>query len=180
MAEIEAPNLLIIENFLDKHWVVFKQLLSTVNWDNSMSARKTASFGVPYNYVQMSYKKAPMHPLLVPIQDQLFRKFGIRFNNCLLNYYETGHNKMGFHSDDTSALQAGTGVAIISLGHSRKITYRSKKDKEIRHNFTLLPGSLLYMDNAIQDEWVHAINKQKGALPRISLTWRAFNMNEFD
>jgi alkylated DNA repair dioxygenase AlkB len=180
MAEIEPPNLLIIEEFLDTHWVIFQTLLSTVKWDDSMSARKTASFGVPYNYLQMSYEMAPMHPLLVPIQSQLFSQLGVKFNNCLLNYYETGNNKMGYHSDDTSALQPGTGVAIVSLGHPRNITYRNKKNKNIRHNFTLLPGSLLYMDNSIQNEWVHAINKQKGANSRISLTWRAFDVDEFD
>ncbi len=180
MAEIETPNLLIIEEFLDTHWVIFKKLLSTVKWDDSMSARKTASFGVPYNYLQMSYEMAPMHPLLVPIQSKLLSQLGVKFNNCLLNYYETGNNKMGFHSDDTSALQTGTGIAIVSLGNPRNITYRNKKNKNIRHIFTLSPGSLLYMDSAIQNEWVHAINKQKGADSRISLTWRAFDVNEFD
>ena len=180
MAEIETPSLLIIEKFLDTQWVIFQTLLSTVKWDETMKARKTASFGVPYNYLQMSYKMAPMHPHLVPIQNKLLSQLGIKFNNCLLNYYETGDNKMGFHSDDTSALQAGTGVAIVSLGNPRKITFRNQKNKNIRHNFTLLPGSLLYMDNSVQDEWVHAINKQKGAKARISLTWRAFCVNEFD
>lgn len=180
MTGIETPNLLIIEKFLDRQWVIFQTLLSTVKWDESMKARKTASFGVPYNYLQMSYAMAPMHPILIPIQSKLLSKLGVKFNNCLLNYYETGDNKMGFHSDDTSALQAGTGVAIVSLGNPRKITFRNKKNKDIRHNFLLSPGSLLYMENSVQNEWVHAINKQKGVESRISLTWRAFDVNEFD
>ncbi|MFT5096791.1 MAG: alkylated DNA repair dioxygenase AlkB, partial [Psychrobacter okhotskensis] len=37
-------------------------------------------------------------------------------NNCLVNYYLDGSSKMGFHSDDTSQLADGTGVAILSLG----------------------------------------------------------------
>jgi alkylated DNA repair dioxygenase AlkB len=174
IAEIGIPNLLIIDRFLEKHSTVFQALLETVQWDDSMTSRKTASFGVPYNYSQMNYAVVPMHPVLVPISEKLSERFGITFNNCLLNYYETGDNTMGFHSDDTSSLQPGTGVAIISLGNRRNITYRNKKNPNLRHMFTLEAGSLLYMDSAVQNEWLHAIRKQFSAGSRISLTWRAF------
>ena len=140
-----------------------------------MAARRTASFGVPYNYAQMTYPAVPMHPALVPVVEQLKNTLGIQFNNCLLNFYETGHSKMGFHADDTTNLQPGTGVAIVSLGYPRKITYRSKADKTIQQSFMLPPGSMLYMTNELQEDWVHAIKRQKNVGPRISLTWRAFN-----
>jgi len=81
---------------------------------------------------------------------------------------------MGFHSDDTTGLLSGTGVAIVSLGSVRDITYRSKTDSTIQKSYSLLPGSLLYMDSEVQENWLHAIKKQKNAGPRISLTWRAF------
>ena len=81
---------------------------------------------------------------------------------------------MGYHADDTTGLQANTGVAIVSLGSARNITYRSKLDPTVRHAFNLSPGSLLYMDSALQETWVHAIRKQRDVGPRISLTWRAF------
>ena len=81
---------------------------------------------------------------------------------------------MGYHSDDTSGLISGTGVAIVSLGSARDITFRNIVDKSIQHSFTLLPCSLLYMDDAVQVLWMDAIKKQTNAGPRISLTWRAF------
>ena len=115
-----------------------------------------------------------MHPLLIPVAEQLTRQLKIDFNNCLLNFYLTGNSTMGFHSDDTSALQPDTGVAIISLGSQRGITYRHKSDHSIQHTLSLAPGSLLYMDSAVQDHWMHAIKKDSKAGPRISLTWRAF------
>jgi alkylated DNA repair dioxygenase AlkB len=170
-----ALDLLIIDSFLVDQMTIYNNLRTTIAWEGSMAARRTASFGVPYNYAQMVYPAVPMHSALVPVVEQLYDKLNVRFNNCLLNFYETGQSKMGFHADDTSNLQPDTGVAIVSLGYPRKITYRTKADKSIQQAFTLQPGSLLYMSSQVQDQWVHAIKKQKDIGPRISLTWRAFN-----
>ena len=168
------PDLLLIDEFVPNHPELFEVLKTSVNWDKSMVVRYTASFGEPYNYSQMSYPAVSMHPLLIPLVEMLHEQLQIYFNNCLLNYYQSGDSTMGFHSDDTSQLQAGTGVAIISLGASRNITYRHKKNHDIRHSFMLTSGSLLYMNSAVQEEWMHGIRKQSHTSSRISLTWRAF------
>ncbi len=175
-ASLALPlNLRIDDGFIIDQMALFNTLRDTIAWEGSMAARRTASFGVPYNYAQMTYPAVPMHAALMPVVDQLYQLLGVRFNNCLLNFYETGRSKMGFHADDTSNLQPGTGVAIVSLGFPRKLTYRTKADKTIQKAFTLQPGSMLYMGSDVQDKWVHAIKKQKDVGPRISLTWRAFN-----
>ncbi|MEO1392547.1 MAG: alpha-ketoglutarate-dependent dioxygenase AlkB [Cyanobacteria bacterium J06634_5] len=172
--ELLIDDTFLADNLIEQR-ALFDTLRQTIPWEGSMAARRTASFGVPYNYAQMTYPAVPMHTALVPVVEHLHQALGVRFNNCLLNFYETGRSKMGFHADDTSDLQPGTGVAIVSLGHPRKITYRSKADKTQQHSVTLPPGSLLYMTSALQDHWVHAIKRQKDVGPRISLTWRAFN-----
>ena len=166
------PCLRIESNFYPQHQVLFDQLLQSVTWDESMQARKTASFGRPYDYSQMSYPAAELLPCLVEVRDRLEGALQVPFNNCLANYYETGENRMGFHADDTSGLLPGTGVAIVSLGSQRTITYRSL-DHAARFDYPLEPGSLLYMDAEVQVGWMHAIGRQTGAGPRISLTWRA-------
>ncbi|MFE1813452.1 alpha-ketoglutarate-dependent dioxygenase AlkB [Metapseudomonas otitidis] len=79
---------------------------------------------------------------------------------------------MGFHSDECEVLESGTGVAILSLGDSREIRFRSKADREHEVGWTLPSGSLLYMDQAIQAHWLHAIPRTEAAGPRISLTFR--------
>ncbi len=169
-----TPDVLLVDDFLPEAEELFVELQNSVQWDTRMAARYTASFGTPYNYSQMTYEARPMHQLLVPISDKLHEKLNIQFNNCLLNYYMTGESSMGFHSDDTSNLQPETGVAIVSLGSTRGITYRSKLNHEIKHTFRLQSGSMLYMDSAVQEKWMHAVKKEKEAGPRISLTWRAF------
>lgn len=134
------PQINIDAEFYPDHAALFDQLQASVVWDETLAARKTASFGHPYNYSQMRYALLPIPECLHPLLRQLHDRLRIPFNNCLLNYYETGNNTMGFHSDDTSGL---------------------------------VPGSMLYMDDAVQKDWLHAIRRHKGAGPRISLTWRA-------
>jgi len=168
------PPIQINDIFFPGHVKLFTVLASTVPWDDRMAARRTASFGRPYNYSQLQYPETPIPSTLSSVVELLEARLQIRFNNCLLNYYETGDNTMGFHSDETAYLRPGTGVAIVSLGSVRDITYRFKDDPQIQTSYALQPGSLLYMDAAVQDKWVHAIKKQKDAGPRISLTWRAF------
>ena len=79
---------------------------------------------------------------------------------------------MGFHSDATDELAPGTGVAIVSLGAERSITFQSKPDKQIERSYPLKSGSLLYMSAEVQDSWKHAILKQAETGPKISLTFR--------
>jgi alkylated DNA repair dioxygenase AlkB len=168
------PPIEIEDDFYPDHEVLFDSLLTSIEWDDRMSARRTASFGRPYNYSQIDYPETPIPFDLQALLVKLEKRLNIQFNNCLLNFYETGDNTMGFHSDDTTGLISGTGVAIVSLGSIRDITYRSKSQPEIQRFFPLKPGSLLYMDDVVQENWMHAIKRQKDAGPRISLTWRAF------
>lgn len=170
----DAPALWIEEGFWPEHEALFERLMREVSWEHSMAARRTASFGVPYDYAQMSYPEKPMHPALAPVQDALEARLGFRFNNCLLNHYPDERSKMGFHADETKDLVPGTGVAIVSVGAERKISFRDR-NKERHRSYVLPPGSLLYMEPEVQDEWVHAIKRRRRpAGPRVSLTWRSF------
>ena len=168
-----TPDLHIDEHFLPDSSTLFQWLTANVSWDERMAARRTASFGKPYNYSQLAYAEQPLPAVLATVVDLLTARLSVTFNNCLLNYYETGEHTMGFHADDTAGLLPGTGVAIVSLGSVRQITFRSSGDRAVEVSYSLLPGSLLYMDDAVQREWQHAIRRETGAGPRISLTWRA-------
>ncbi len=148
-------------------------LRTSVTWDERMKARKTASFGVSYNYSQIEYDPSPMPDVLDDLCTLIAAELGFRPNNCLLNFYPDGQSSMGFHSDITDGLAPDTGVAIVSVGSERSIVFRNKLDRtrEIAH--PLPSGSLLYMSEQIQQEWLHAIPKSIGAKERISLTFRA-------
>lgn len=170
---MNTPAIQLIEEFLIVPDDLFQELKHSVVWDERMKARKTASFGVTYDYSQISYPEIPMPAKLQAICEKIEGVLGFLPNNCLLNYYEDGLSSMGFHSDSSEELAPGTGVAIISLGAVRVITFRSKADKSVEFNYPLPNGSLLHMTKEIQDHWLHSIPKSANASERISLTFRA-------
>lgn len=169
---MQAPAIYLKPDFLSAPADLFFKLENEVIWDERMRARKTASFGVAYDYSQISYAPTAMPDFLQIICQALENELGFLPNNCLLNFYTDGNSSMGFHSDSTDELAAGSGVAIISLGSLRHITYRLKQDKNQEFLYPLPPGSLLYMSAAIQQDWLHAIPKETGAGARISMTFR--------
>jgi alkylated DNA repair dioxygenase AlkB len=138
-----------IENFIDNHIALFESLHYSVNWDERMAARKTASFGKAYNYSQMSYPFQAFTPELTSIISSIDKTLEFEPNNCLINYYLNGKSKMGFHSDQTDILFEGTGVAIVSLGETRILRFRNIQDKENSIDFELESGSLIYMTSEL-------------------------------
>jgi alkylated DNA repair dioxygenase AlkB len=170
---MNKPHIHLNPDFIESPDTLFTWLKASVTWDERMKARKTASFGVTYNYSQISYEPVPMPPELAAVGAGIARELGFQPNNCLLNCYPDGHSSMGFHSDSSEALSPGTGVAIVSLGSVRSIVYRSKSDKAIEFEYALPHGSLLYMSQQIQEDWLHAIPKAAGVGERISLTFRS-------
>jgi alkylated DNA repair dioxygenase AlkB len=145
---------------------------NAVIWDERLRSRKTASFGVAYRYSQMEYAALPMPPELDAVASQVALALGFQPNNCLLNSYANGAASMGFHSDDLTQLTPATGVAIISLGCTRSIVYRLKSDRNVEARYALAHGSLLYMSDDVQQDWLHAVPADDTTDERISLTFR--------
>ncbi|PSL34837.1 alpha-ketoglutarate-dependent dioxygenase AlkB [Chitinophaga ginsengisoli] len=152
---------------------LFSSLRDNVLWDERMLARKTASFGVAYNYSQMSYPFQAFPPELEAIVTRISTTLGFTPNNCLINYYLDGKSKMGFHADQTDILEQGTGIAIVSVGETRTLRFKNIKEPVETIDFPLPAGSLIYMTQAVQDEWLHAIPASDTNNGRMSLTFRA-------
>jgi alkylated DNA repair dioxygenase AlkB len=170
---MNAPDIYLNPAFIAAPGMLFEWLKSAITWDERMKARKTASFGVSYDYSQISYDPVPMPPELDDLCARVEKELGFRPNNCLLNFYPDGNSSMGFHSDTTAELAPGTGVAIVSVGSVRSIAFRNKADRSVQFDYPLEDGSLLHMSQPIQQDWLHAIPKMVCAGERISLTFRA-------
>ncbi|OZG70330.1 alpha-ketoglutarate-dependent dioxygenase AlkB [Hahella sp. CCB-MM4] len=166
------PDILIKENFVHDADSLFDYIKNTVDWDERMKSRKTASFGVSYNYSGITYPESEMVPELEDIRKKIRSEIGFLPNNCLINYYLDGNSTMGYHSDSAEELLPETGVVIISLGAEREISYRSKTDKDTKFGYILKNGALLYMSKQVQDHWLHAIPMASNCGERISLTFR--------
>lgn len=161
-----------IEHFIVQPEALWHYLLDHAPWDHSMTARKTASYGVAYNYGQMVYPYRQMPELLNAVVQQLKPVTGFEANNCLINYYPDGKSKMGFHSDQTDILAARTGIAIVSLGATRMLRFRNIGQRDLVHDFWLPSGSLFYMSQEVQHTWQHAIPAADSTEGRLSLTFR--------
>jgi len=55
-----APNIELFTDFIPDPQALFEGLQQSVQWDERMRARKTASFGAPYDYSQITYPAQPM------------------------------------------------------------------------------------------------------------------------
>lgn len=101
----------------------------------------------------------------------------VNFNSCLLNYYPSGDDGMGYHADDELELGTQPIIASLSLGATRKFVFRHKKTQE-KVELYLESGQLIVMHGDTQRFWKHSITKTKtAATGRISLTFRKIYPN---
>lgn len=99
------------------------------------------------------------------------------FNSCLLNYYPSGDDGMGYHADDEKELGEQPIIASLSLGATRKFVFKHKKTQD-KVELYLESGQLIVMHGDTQSFWKHSITKTKTvATGRISLTFRQIYSN---
>jgi alkylated DNA repair dioxygenase AlkB len=139
--------------------------------------RKTAWYG--YEGFNYSYSGITCFPEiwtkeLLEIKSQIERFIPEEdFTSVLLNLYNNGNDKMGWHADDEKELGRNPTIASVSLGETRRFDIKHKQDKDLQFKFELTSGSLLIMRGALQHHWVHQIPAQKKVKePRINLTFR--------
>ena len=147
--------------------LMFGKLVST--------RRKVAWVGdrnCAYTYSGVKKHAQPWTSELLAIKCQLEELAKSDFNSCLLNFYHDGADGMGWHSDDEKELDTQSPIASLSLGSTRKFSFKHKKDKLVAPLF-LENGSVLIMHSPTQQFWQHALLKTKTIhTPRINLTFR--------
>ena len=169
----DSGEIRLTDDFVPDSAELFAKLVAEIAWDSRIAARKAASFGVPYNYSGIVWPAAPFPELLLPVLARVTEAIGFTPNNCLAHYYPSGGSTMGFHSDGTDELEAGTGIAIVSLGAERTITFRRIDDKTVIERYPLRSGSLFWMSGRMQAAWKHAILADESVTGgRVSLTFR--------
>lgn len=161
----------LIDNYISNTTDLFNNLME-IDYDSTMRSRWTASFGKSYDYSGKSYPYVEMPYFLSELIDGITSLVGFEPNNCLINLYHDGNSSMGYHSDNTDILADGTGVVIISLGSTRTLRFRSIADNTNIIDYTLNDGSIFYMTDLLQNEWMHSIPRNSSDEPRISLTFR--------
>jgi hypothetical protein len=173
---LTAGAIWIDEDFVPDSVDLYADLVASILWDGRMRARKAASFGLAYNYSGIVWPEIPFPESLEAVRERVSLRLRYTVNNCLAHYYPDGSSSMGFHADATDELMPGTGIATVSLGAERTITFRKEADRRSIEEYRLKSGSLLYMCPEMQLAWKHGIlaaNVVSGG--RISLTFRSIN-----
>ncbi|GBN51642.1 DNA oxidative demethylase ALKBH2 [Araneus ventricosus] len=150
----------------------FKQPIIKVWGKFYRPLRKSCSYGdmnLEYEYSGHCELPLPWNGTVLKIKSDVEKKTGFEYNFVLLNFYESGHAKIGAHKDDEPSLDQSVDIATLSLGACRDMIFSKKGCKSVRQE--LEAGSLLLMHD--QKEGTHAIPPQPCVKePRISLTFR--------
>ena len=162
----------------------YRRLLEKVQWKHDeaiiygrhiITKRMAAWYGdKPYSYTYSNTTKQalPWTPELLALKQLVEDVSGTSFNSCLLNLYHSGEEGMAWHSDDEKELGKDTTIASLSLGATRKFSFKHKSNKETR-SILLESGSLLMMQGSTQSHWLHSLPKSaKVREGRINLTFR--------
>ena len=89
------------------------------------------------------------------------------------NWYRDGDDAVGWHGDRVARWSVDPTVAIVSLGGPRRFVIKPRPGHEgASRTFTVRSGDLLVMGGRCQVDYLHAVPRQSGAGPRISLTFR--------
>ncbi|HUS25479.1 MAG TPA: alpha-ketoglutarate-dependent dioxygenase AlkB [Candidatus Binatia bacterium] len=98
---------------------------------------------------------------------------GAPFDSVGLNFYRDGRDSVAPHNDHLYEIAPGQPIALLSLGHPRRMDLKRKARGSRAIVLQLEPGSLLTMSHASQHEWLHGIPKTKEPVgERISLAFR--------
>ena len=90
-----------------------------------------------------------------------------------LNCYRDGNDSVAPHNDKLYSIVPGQPIALLSLGHPRRMDIRAKQPPRNMVKLDLGPGSLLVMSHVSQLHYDHGIPKTKAPVgPRISLAFR--------
>jgi alkylated DNA repair dioxygenase AlkB len=132
--------------------------------------RLTCWFGPAYKYSSIQWEERPLPELLAEIQVHMQQVTPFSFNAVLANYYRSGQDSMGWHSDNEPEMDTSL-IASVTFGGKRVFRFRNKKTGQTLQ-LELADRSLLLMHH-MQEDWQHALPKSKTRnSPRINLTFR--------
>jgi alkylated DNA repair dioxygenase AlkB len=137
--------------------------------------RLQAWYGDPdsqYEYSKLLMQPLAWDPRLAKMKQACEQKCNARFNSVLANYYRNGNDSMGMHADNEPELGTEAIIASVSLGQTRRFTFKNINTKAT-YKIGLEHGSLLIMKGDTQQYWQHGMNKSRTQTgPRLNFTFR--------
>ncbi|MDP9016851.1 MAG: alpha-ketoglutarate-dependent dioxygenase AlkB, partial [Candidatus Eremiobacteraeota bacterium] len=137
---------------------LFNELLETIPWTAETVKMYDKLIDVPR--LGASYRDPqPVPPLLQMVRERVQEQLAMSFSAISLNYYRDGFDSVAWHSDKDEDLCADPIVALVSLGATRQMQFRTKALPRTQARCDLEPGSILAMRGDVQAYWEHHIPK---------------------
>lgn len=163
-----------LKNLLNN--IKWKQDTITVYGKTHLQPRLTAFYANnnhTYKYSNIVMQPNVFEDNLLEIKNAIEAELKIKFTCCLANLYRDGNDSNGWHADNEKELGNNPIIASVSFGSERIFHLKNKTDKTLKTKLILQHGSLLLMQGATQDNWLHQIPKTKKDIgKRINLTFR--------
>lgn len=141
-----------------------------------MQPRLSAWYGdadAQYRYSGVMHAPMRWTPILLDIKSVLESLTGASYNSVLCNWYRSGQDSMGWHSDDEPELGAQPIIASLSVGGARRFLLQHRKIKAMKWSCSLGDGDLLLMKGDTQKNYRHSVPKTAREVEsRINLTFR--------
>jgi len=131
-----------------------------------------------YEYSRMKFAPTTMPDWFLEITDRVCQMCGLRErpNACNANYYDSGVQAVGWHSDNEplfDAVNQDTLIVSLSFGATRTFELRSKDNPFQYFRLQLENGDLCTMEGLCQKHYRHRVPLERTIEgPRINLTWR--------
>lgn len=177
----------LYENLFSKEECIriLLSLQKNINWQQDQIKLYGKTFDLPRltsyygdNDKSYSYSGIQMHPNpwnkdLLFIKNKIEERAGVKFTSCLLNYYRSGKDSMGWHQDNEKELEQNPVIGSVSFGETRMFQLKHLKLKDINTvQIPLKDGDFLLMKGSTQHLWKHCIPKTTKAIKeRINLTF---------
>lgn len=177
------------DNFLTKkfHDELFKELSDEVPWtqgEYNMYGHAVKTPRLLYCMRDKDFDVTKVYKVtesmvwtknMLKLKKMVEKKTNKKYSYAQLNYYRTGDDYIGYHTD--SEVQDGDVIASISLGATRKFTFRQIDYKDNDSDIYVMDlegGSLILMNEyAAKKRWKHELPKMKDVEDvRINITFR--------
>lgn len=176
-------------NFITKkfHDELFKELCDDVPWTHgiyNMYGKAVKTPRLLYCMRDKDFDVSQVYKVtesmewtknMLKLKKMVEKKTNRKYSYAQLNYYRTGDDYIGYHTD--SEVQDGDVIASVSLGVTRKFTFRQinykDNDSDI-YTMDLEGRSLILMNEyAAKKSWKHELPKMKNVQDvRINITFR--------
>lgn len=151
----------------------FEVLQQDIEWKSQRRMMYERMVEVPRLVASWWLDHPELPPVLREAQQAVRAVVDAPFTAVGLNFYRDGDDSVAPHGDKLHMLVPGHPIALLSLGHPRRMSIRANAPPRRSLQVDLEPGSVLVMSHRAQLTHEHGIAKTRSPVgPRISLAFR--------